>query len=53
MEGEKRRPQLADAPQALEGGRVDQVHGQGLGRAAALEPDPPMQGVVVSALAHG
>ena len=53
MEGEKGRPQLADAPQALEGGAINQVHGQGLGRPAALEPDPPMQGVVVGALAHG
>ena len=52
MEGEVGGAQLADAAQALEGGRVDQVDGQGFSRIAALQADRPMQGVVVRALTH-
>ena len=52
MEGEVGGAQLADAAQALKGGRIDQVDGQGFGRIAALQPNRPMQGVVVGALTH-
>ena len=52
MEGEVGGAQLADAAQALEGGRIDQVDDQGFSRIAALQPDRPMQRVVVRALTH-
>jgi hypothetical protein len=45
---------LADAPQPLEGVRVNQVDGQGLGRIPGIQADGAMQGVVVGAgLDHG
>ena len=52
VEGEKRRPQLADAAQTLEGWRVDQRHGHRLFGAGAVEFDRAVQGIVVSAPCH-
>ena len=53
MEGEKGRPQLADAAQPLEGCRVDQVDRQGFGGILAIQSDRAVQRIVVRALAHG
>ena len=53
LEGQVGGAQLADAPQPLEGRGVDQVDHQRLGGVVVIEPDRPMQGVVVGAQAHG
>ena len=53
VEGEKGRPQLADPPQSLEGFAVDQRDGQGFSRLGRLQPDRPMEGVVIDPFPHG
>jgi hypothetical protein len=49
VKGEKRWTQLANAPQPLERGCFDQIHGHGFSRILPIQTDGPMQGVVVSA----
>ena len=53
LEGEVGGAELADPPQPLERGGVDQVDGQGFGRFGVIEADRPMQGIVIRALTHG
>ena len=52
VEGQKGWPQLTHSTQALEGGGIDQVDGQGFGRIAAIEPNRPVQWIVIGALSH-
>jgi hypothetical protein len=49
VKGEKRWTQLANAPQPLERGCFDQIHGHGFSRILPIQTDGPMQGVVVCA----
>jgi hypothetical protein len=55
MKGETGGPELANAPQSLEGGEVDQINSHCFSGDGPIELDGAMKGIVVRALlrAHG